>query len=279
MSSTINKLEGLLENTGDMALKRRAKRIITELDPKPGEKIIDIGCGDGYYLHLLSNLGIKNLHLSGTDYDTAGLNKANSNLKNKKIKILPGDLMKRLPFKINEFDKAVMSEVAEHLPNDVKGLREVCRILKPGATLCLTVPHANYPLMWDPLNWLLEDMFGVHIKSGFFAGLWNQHIRLYRPEQIELVLKKAGFKVEKTEALTFWCLPFNHYLVNLVARYLSHQYSKGTPNSSLNKFTITPKRKGVLNLTFSLVNSIDRLNDIWQPKNIGVAVFIKARKK
>src|SRR3989344_5232920 len=145
-------LKHLLANTGDMALKRRAKRIMAELYPKRGEKIIDIGCGDGYYLHLLSHLSISDLHLSGTDYDVKGLDKTKRNLDNPKIKIYSGDLMKKLPFENNSFDKAIMSEVTEHLPNDVKGLKEVYRILKPGATLCLTVPHANYPFLWDPIN-------------------------------------------------------------------------------------------------------------------------------
>lgn len=271
-------LDQLLKNTGDMALKRRARRIVEELNPQSGDKIIDIGCGDGYYLHLISNLGIPKLQLAGTDYDIVGLDKTRHNLSNPKIKLLPGDLMKKLPFEEKSFDKAVMSEVAEHLPDDVKGLREVLRILKPGGVLCLTVPCANYPFFWDPINWILDNFFNTHIKSGFLAGLWNQHIRLYRPKQIQQVLEKAGFRVEKRHALTFWCLPFNHYLVNIVARYLAKQYSQGKPNQSLNKFTTIPKRSWILNSAFTVVNTLDRLNDIWQPSNVGVSVFVKAIK-
>lgn len=272
------KIEKLLANTGDMALKRRARRIIAELDPKPGDNIIDIGCGDGYYLHLLSNLGVFKLELTGTDFDIKGLEKTKTNLSGKRIKIFPGDLMAKLPFADSSFNKAVMSEVAEHLPDDIRGLKEVRRILKPGGGLCLTVPNANYPFLWDPLNWLLERVFGFHVKSGFLAGIWNQHHRLYTPNQIKEVLEKAGFTVERLESLTWWCLPFNHYLVNLVARYLSFQYHKGTPNQSLNKFTTASQKSGLTNLAFNSVNALDRLNDLWSPTNIGVSVFIKAKK-
>ncbi len=274
----MSKLNVLLQNTGDMALKRRATRIVTEINARPGDKIIDIGCGDGYYLHLLSNLDVPRLQLSGTDYDILGLEKTKTNLKGKKIKIFPGDLMKRLPFKNNSFDKAVMSEVAEHLPDDVKGLREVNRILKSGGVLCLTVPHANYPFLWDPVNWLLEALFFTHFKSGFLAGIWNQHIRLYRPNDIKKVVEAAGFKVEKLESLTYWCLPFNHFLVNLVARFLHRQYVKGTPNQSLNKFTIFPTRSWLLNVAFKIANLVDKLNDLLPRKHAGVAVFVKAVK-
>ena len=93
--------------------------------------------------------------------------------------------MKRLPFKAEFFDKVMMSEVAEHLPDDVKGLKEVKRLLKKAGILILTVPNHNYPFFWDPLNWTLEHFWGTHIKSGFWSGLWNQHLRLYKPDEIK----------------------------------------------------------------------------------------------
>ncbi len=269
-------LNKILENTGDMALKRRAKNIIDGLQIRPKDKILDIGCGDGYYLHILSCLGHNPNLLTGTDYDSKGLKKAKLNLSSK-IKLSQGDLMEKLPFPNNYFDKAVMSEVAEHLPNDVKGLIEVKRILKKGGTLCLTVPNKNYPFLWDPLNWILERVLNSHVKSGFFAGIWNQHIRLYSVSDINTIVKQAGFEVVTSKPLTYWSLPFNHYLVNLVARYLHTRYQKGDISSALNKFNANPK-KSIFSLAFNLVNLIDRLNDFFPTSSSGVAVFVKAIK-
>ena len=270
------KLEILLANTGDMALKRRARKIITELDPQRGEKILDVGCGDGYYLYLLSNLGLQ-LKLTGTDFDTNGLKNARKNL-DKSIPLKQADLMKELPFGDNTFDKAVMSEVAEHLPNDVKGLKEVYRVLKPGGVLCLTVPDANYPFLWDPINWVLDRTTGNHIKAGFWAGIWNQHIRLYKRKDIVKVLEKAGFDIEESTAVTAWSLPFNHHIINLVARQLyGGKLSKETVNA-ISKYKKNAKRPFPFNYAFGFVNGIDRLNDIYQPREIGVSVFVKAIK-
>lgn len=277
MNQTLNsKLDALLVNTGDMALKRRAKKIISELDPQKNEKILDVGCGDGYYLYLLDNLGLQ-LRLTGTDFDAAGLKNARKNLR-KTIPLVQADLMKKLPFKDNTFDKIVMSEVAEHLPNDVKGLKEVYRVLKPGGTLCLTVPDANYPLFWDPVNWVLERTANRHNESGFWAGIWNQHIRLYKRKDIVAVAEKAKFNVVESGAVTFWSLPFNHYIINFVARALYGGKMSSDMVAAVSKYQKNPKRPFHLNLAFGSVNALDKLNDLYQSREIGVSIFIKAVK-
>lgn len=272
-----NKLEQLLANTGDMALKRRARRIIEEIDPKDGDVILDLGCGDGYYLHILSNLPVK-LTLYGSDYDESGLKRAKKNLNGKKINLKHGDLMKKLPYKANTFDKIIMSEVAEHLPDDVKGFSEIKRVLKKGGRIVATVPNHNYPLFWDPVNRVLEDIFDTHIVSGFFAGLWNQHERLYTPKQLEKVVKKAGLQVKHLESTTWWCLPFNHYLVNIVARMLASNSFDESTHEALNKFSKQSKKPVLIDVAFSFVNKLDTINDIWTPKNRGVGVLIVGEK-
>lgn len=272
------RIDLLFVNTADMALKRRARSILEELDLHEGDSVLDIGCGDGYYLYLLSNLGIK-LRLTGVDLDDEALKTAKINLKNKKILLITANLMSKLPFVSNSFDKAVMSEVAEHLPNDLKGLKEVYRIIKPGGILVLSVPHQNYPFLWDPLNWILEHLFNTHIKSGFWAGIWNQHIRLYSPQQIKSVLEKAGFGVDKIEVQTKWCLPFNHYLINIGARMLKAQILPNNLHSQVNKFQqFNPKKRSFLTkLYFDMAQFVDSFNK----KNhsiVGMTIFVRAQK-
>jgi len=271
---TKEKVKKLLASTGDMALKRRARRIIEELNPQNGEKILDVGCGDGYYSYLLSGLGIK-LDLTGTDFDKRALESARKNLGSKKIKLFWADLMAKLPFKDKIFDKIVMSEVAEHLPNDVKGLKEVRRVLKPGGTLVLTVPNANYPFLWDPVNWILEHLFRTHVKSGFWAGIWSQHRRLYKPAEIKKVVEGAGFKIKTVEALTWWCLPFNHNLLYSAARTLHGGGFSPEVAGSINKFKKSKKKPILVNLIFKIINYFDEMNDLIETRNVGVGVLIK----
>lgn len=271
---TQTKLEKLLENVGDISLKRRARKIIQEINPISGEKIVDLGCGTGYYLFLLSNLPVS-LNLTGFDSDKNSLSEAAESLRNKKIKFYVGDLHK-IPFKSSSFDKAIMSEVLEHVSDDEKVLKEVFRILKPEGTLVISTPSINYPFMWDPINWVLQHFFRTHIKTGFFSGIWNQHLRLYQITDLEKKFQRAGFKIEAIEELTFWCLPFNHYLVNAVARLLYDVKISAKIANNLSKFKQTNKPL-LIDWVFKFVNFIDRLNEIF-PQKLGVNVFAKVRK-
>ncbi len=269
-------LDTMLSKVGDMALKRRARRMIEELGLQDGQHILDAGCGDGFYLHMLSNLG--KFDLTGIDYDKNALASAKKNLEGKNIKLLQGSVME-LPFKKNSFDGVIMTEVAEHLPDDLLGLKEIYRVLKPGGTLVLTVPNHNYPFLWDPVNKVLEDVAGTHISSGFWAGIWNQHIRLYYPQEIETKIRQAGFKVLKNESLCHYSLPFNHHLLNFAARMLYGGKVDPQIVEDISKFSTTEKKKkSYIDYAFQFVNWVDHFNEGVTNKS-SVSVFIKAQKK
>lgn len=275
LKPTTNRLDNLLSGVGDMALKRRARMIIQGLDLKDGDRVLDAGCGDGYYLYLLSNLRLK-LKLTGVDFDQNALQSAKKSLKCKRIYLIQADLMKKLPFSSNSFDKIVMSEVAEHLTDDLEGLKRLYKALKPGGVICITVPNANYPILWDPVNWILERLFNYHIKSGFWAGIWNQHIRLYKKEEIEKLVKKAGFNILESSSYTWWSLPFNHYFINLAARLIYRRGISRNITVALSKFK--DKKPTLIQHVFKIINLNDQINNLLSFDNIGVGIFIKASK-
>ncbi len=267
-------LDVSLKTVGDMALKRRAKRIVEELDLKDGDKVLEIGCGNGYYLSLLNRVGLK-LALFGIDNDQMALYDAKKFIGDAKVKLINADSSK-LPFVENSFDKIVMSEVLEHVQDENKTLEEAYRVLQKNGIFTLTTCNIDYPFLWDPVNWILQHFFGTHIQSGFWAGIWNQHTRLYKKGRVEKLIQKAGFKIIKVESLTNWCLPFNHYIVNYIAKLF---YSRMLPESihkSMNKFQ-NNKQPLLINLGFRLINAYDSLNDIF-PQKTGVSIFVKAKK-
>lgn len=268
-----NKINKLLSRTGDVALRRRANWVLQQVLKFNPSLMLDAGCGDGFYLHLISSL-LPKVRLIGLDADPKALKSARRNIK-KQIRLIKGSLEK-LKFKDSIFDLVLVSEVLEHLDNDLIGLKEAYKVLKPGGLILITVPNINYPLMWDPVNWVLERVFNFHFESGFWAGIWNQHKRLYNPIKLKFLLKKAGFGNIDIQSLTLVCLPFNHYLLNIFARILVLR-SQTFQTSSLNKFSYNQENKFQIN-PFWLVFAFDKLNDIFKSKKMGVSLVASAVK-
>lgn len=274
-----NNLEKALDTVGDMALKRRAERIVEELGLSSGDKILEVGCGNGYYLSLLNRLGL-NISLTGIDNDKMALSDAKRFIGDKKVNLIFADATK-LPFKNRSFNKVICSEVIEHVEDEGKVLHEIRRVLKGRGIMVLSTCNINYPFFWDPINWVLQRVFKTHVKRGFWSGIWNQHLRMYEKKEVEKLIREADFRVLTSETLTSWCLPFNHHIVNFVARLiakyiylnkLSGKFAKG-----LIKFK-NEKQSSPVRFLFWIVNTFDRLNDIL-PQKSGVSIFIKARKK
>jgi len=86
-------------------------------------------------------------------------------------------------------------------------------LLKPGGVVAITVPNANYPFWWDPINRTLETAVHAHIGRGPLAGIWANHVRLYTAEQLRRAALAAGFVVEQERAFTHYSFPFIHNLV------------------------------------------------------------------
>lgn len=269
------KLDDILSNTGDLCLKRRAKMLVLELNPQKKDKILDVGCGDGYYLYLLSNLG--NFNLTGIDNNSSSLKAAKKQLGKKPIKLIKGDILK-MPFKNKYFDKIICSEVLEHLDNDKKGLLEMKRVLKDNGVLCITVPHLNFPFFWDPINYILQNFFGTHIKSGFWAGVWNMHLRLYREDELKKVIKDSGFKIKRLEYVTHFGLPFNHYLTNIGFRLRTSNKVPKDIKKTMSKFNSDSKSTWFTKV-LSIINRLDKRNDKkFGPRTSSVGLFLVAQK-
>lgn len=201
----------MTRNEADMAFRKRVETIFEWVDPQDGSLILDMPCGRGFYLNMFRYAS--KATLIGADLDADVIRKAQANIGHLDGITLLRTNIYALPFPDNTFDAVIMSEVLEHIDDDVAGLKEALRVLKPGGVVAITVPNANYPFWWDPINKTLETVFGTHIQHGPFAGIWANHVRLYTPEKLRDAALKAGLTVEKERAFTHHSFPFIHNLV------------------------------------------------------------------
>lgn len=269
------KLATFLASTGDMCLKRRARIMVEEIDPQKTDKILDLGCGDGFYLFLLSNLS--DCQLIGLDNNPDSIAAAKQFVRKKTVKFVLGDII-MMPFPNETFHKIVCSEVLEHLSDDRKGLRSMHTVLKKNGRIYITVPHVRYPFFWDPINWILQHVFGTHIRSGFWAGVWNMHDRLYSMNELKKAVKAEHFQIEKTKYITHYGLPFNHYLTNIGFRLRTSSAISEDVKRSMSKF-YPSSRKTWFSYILDCINWLDaRNNRDFDAHTSTVGIYLRARK-
>jgi SAM-dependent methyltransferase len=91
----------------------------------------------------------------------------------------------RLPFPDGSFDRIIVSEVLEHIPDDAAAMAEITRVLHPEGKAAITVPR------WWPerVCWVLSDEY--HANEG-------GHVRIYRPEELVGRLEDSGLKPRRS---------------------------------------------------------------------------------
>ena len=92
-----------------------------------------------------------------------------------------------LPFEDNSYDFILCNHVLEHIPNDLKAMEELYRVLKPGGTAILQVP-----LEEDRENAFEDDAITDQQERTRIFGQYD-HVRVYGQDYYNR-LEEVGFK-------------------------------------------------------------------------------------
>ena len=92
-----------------------------------------------------------------------------------------------LPFEDNTYDFILCNHVLEHIPNDLKAMEELYRVLKPGGTAILQVP-----LEEDRENTFEDNSITDHQERTRIFGQYD-HVRIYGQDYYKR-LQEVGFE-------------------------------------------------------------------------------------
>lgn len=142
----------------------------------PPFQLLDIGCGTGANLPMLSEVAIGNSRVTGLDYSPLALQFARTELRELPVCLLQGDAL-NLPFKPGSFDAVTMLDVLEHLSDDRRALDQVHRALRPSGAYVFSVPA--YQHLWSAHDEALH------------------HFRRYEMRGMRQLLRSHGFAIER----------------------------------------------------------------------------------
>lgn len=224
-------LRTVLHSEIDPAFQKRSSLIFEEVAKLRPRRVLDAGCGRGFYSKALTFFPfIRAIH--GLDLNPEYVATASRHNFDKRLKLRVGSVY-RLPYPSNYFDVIICSEVLEHLDSDLKGLREIARVLKKGGRILITVPRLEFPFLWDPLNWLLTSIFHTHVPRHIWwlAGIWADHERLYTEKTLVSLFGKLNLSVVLIKPVVRGSIPFAHFLLygigkNIVERLGASQFDR-----------------------------------------------------
>jgi SAM-dependent methyltransferase len=182
-------------------------------DPKA--RILDVGCGTGANLLMLSKYG----EAEGVDISDDAL----AFCRERGLQKVKSGSAEQLPYEDASFDLVTALDVVEHLDDDLAGLKEMRRVLKPGGHALVFVP--TFMFLWG----LQDDV--------------SNHRRRYRLPELKRVMAEAGLEVERASYVNM-----TFFLPVLLIRQLMEL--TGIKPDSENKINI-PALNGVLGSVFA----------------------------
>ena len=160
---------------------------------KPGDKVLDVGCGTGDLTLEAKKLAGPTGEVYGTDASPIMIEQAQQKAARTNVNVIfQVGLVEKIDFPENQFDVVLSSLMMHHLPDDLKraGLAEINRVLKPGGRLLIIDMQSTAGgSLWQRLS---DFMITVH---GGHTTMQNNVSR-----QIPFV-EKAGFTNTKSDKL------------------------------------------------------------------------------
>lgn len=142
-------------------------------------KILDVGCGIGYFLEEAQKRGWE---VYGTEYTQQAIEICES----KNISMCKGEL-KINNYSMGEFDIITSFEVIEHINNPIPELKKFYKLLRSGGLVYVTTPNFN-------------SLLRYRLKEDYNVICYPEHLSYYTPKTLRSVMKKVGFNPQKVQA-------------------------------------------------------------------------------
>lgn len=158
-----------------------AQVISRYLGDQSSHQILDVGCGTGGMLGMLTRFG----NVTGLDMSPEAVDYCRRELGSR-VELRVGGIPDDLPAGV-QWDLVTAFDVIEHIEDDRDALRGIYQAVRPGGRFVCTVPAFQF--LWGPHDNL------------------NHHFRRYVAPQLRSRLTEAGFRIEFLSYYNSWLFP------------------------------------------------------------------------
>ena len=157
----------------------------------PGDRVLDVGCGEGGFCALLAATGARPV---GAEVAREPLDRARRRHPDLRFELVAPH--GPLPFDDAAFDMVWASEVIEHVADTARWLSELRRVLRGGGRLLVTTPAHGRAFALGLAVRGLEEHFEPT----------GQHLRFYTRRSLRGLLEDFGFESVQVGAGGGWPL-------------------------------------------------------------------------
>jgi len=152
----------------------------------PGDEVVDVGCGEGALAELMARAGLR---VTGVEPAAYLRERFAARLADVDSARVVDGVVERLPFGDGEVGAALSTEVLEHVDDPDAAMRELHRVMRPGAVLCLAVPTSFTELLF----WRLHPRYASNAT----------HLRIFTKPELRRLVADHGFEVTHWEGRNF----------------------------------------------------------------------------
>jgi len=204
--------------------------LIELIAPQPGERLLDVACGQGRLVQLAAQQGV---NATGVDFSYAGMIAAAQQTPTAKWLLADGEA---LPIADESIDCLLNIGSLEHYEHPLQGVRELARLLKPNGRACILLPNA-YGLLGNIQQvWLRGEVFDDGQPLQRYASRRTWETLLARGGlQVERLVPYSEIDFPRTPSDWFW-------LARRPQKIVRALLAKGIPPNLANHFVFLCRR-------------------------------------